>query len=124
MLYIETYLAPSTIHGIGVFTKQAIKKWEMIAKRNSEIDQGFSLDQYESFLEEEKNQIKKYARKDKKTWEIKLNADDTRFLNHSSTPNIWHREDELFALSDIQENEELTDNYTEIDEDFSTSFIS
>jgi SET domain-containing protein len=88
MFCIETYLAPSSIHGIGCFSNQTVKQAEIVARRNPHIDQEISQQLYDTFSENEKNQIKKYAWKNKENGNIMLNTDDTRFLNHSDTPNL------------------------------------
>jgi len=45
-----------------------------------------------------------------------LNIDNTRFINHSDTPNIKHQEYKLIAANDIKKGEELLDNYNDFDD--------
>lgn len=46
MLLIPTFLAPSKIHGIGLFTSGDIKKGTIIWKFDHRVDQKFSKEEF------------------------------------------------------------------------------
>ena len=43
-----------------------------------------------------------------------LSSDDDRFTNHSDDPNTKCQGQSTFAVRDIQEGEEITNNYREL----------
>jgi hypothetical protein len=114
MLMIPTFLKESDIPyaGIGLFTAKYIPKGSIIWLENSNIDLQFdSLDSL-NLSQPSLRQINKYAwfDKDRNIWI--LPGDDTRFINHSETPNC---DDSMLgittALIDIKAGEELTVDY-------------
>lgn len=118
MLYIDTIIAASQIHGIGLFADQDIVKWELLGEFVFWLDISLTKEQYVNLREPIKNFIDSYGWRDQMTQNYMLNIDNSRFINHSQNPNIAHHEYKLFAARDIKKWEELRGYYNDIDDDF------
>lgn len=121
MLTIKTYLDKSRISGIGLFAGEFIKKGTITWKFNSVIDIYFSKKDYSLFPEDIKEFINEYGSLSKISSKYILSIDNTRFTNHSSTPNLdtmeVRGEPEFVAIAnrDIDIGEEITINYKDFD---------
>ena len=127
MLLVKTYIAPSKIHGIGLFATEFIKKgtptWQFTPGMDLELKENLmKLPQssWESLL----NHC--YIDPQKPDTYI-LCFDNARFVNHSENPSI--KNGPLvngvysdIAARDIEEGEELTYNYKEEDLDYYRKF--
>ena len=113
MLHIKTYLAKSTIHGIGLFTDENVKEGQLIWKFTLGVDQIF----YKSLLEDTLyNKIKDYCYVDGSF--VILCADNARFMNHFINPNTNEKDDgSTYANKDIDRDIELTCDYYSFDLD-------
>ena len=80
MLLVKTKIAKSSIHGIGVFADQPIKKGTVIWKFMPEFDISFSKQEVEKLSNPAKEQFYHYAYFDKKYGKYVLCSDDARFL--------------------------------------------
>jgi len=121
MFLIKTKLGASKIHGIGVFTDQFISKGTLVQKFIPGVDVEITQNQVDNLPSVAKAYIHSYAYKHKRTGNYILPSDDTRFLNHSETPNLISSDvDEEIdvAVRDIQAGEELTVNYKHFDADW------
>lgn len=113
MMTVRCYLAPSAIEGFGVFTKQAIKKGEEVWRYVPEFDVSYSMDQIAKMPEHIREFMDRYTyvnpfEPDK----VILDADEGRFMNHASDPNVDFTDDAVGrATRDIAANEELTCDY-------------
>jgi uncharacterized protein len=117
MLLVKTIIAPSTIHGIGLFADQFIPQ----GTRIWEFTPGFDLKLSSTFIENTPEPLHSWLRTHTYCSRIShqyiLCSDDARFFNHSDTPNTESREvageDEVITVAkrDIQPGEELTDDY-------------
>ena len=112
MLRVKTRLAPSPIHGIGLFAVNKILKgtlvWEWDKDLDIKIRDDWSKENHESFFET-------YGWRDG-FWRF-VCFDNARFINHSSNPNLDGPPDESYAIRDIEAGEELTEDYS-YDDDF------
>jgi SET domain-containing protein len=61
-----------------------------------------------------REQVLYYAYFDVPTKTFVLSGDDDRFTNHSDNPNTKCQGDCTFAVRDIQEGEEITNDYREL----------
>ena len=115
MLLVDTYIAPSKIHGIGLFAGADISKGTPIWKFNQNTCQIYWRKQFINIC-----------------WDLSLPAildllnhsylkegniyylnDNTKFINHSLTPNIAFQTTTLeVAIEDIKKDEEITENYS------------
>ena len=117
MLTINTYLAPSPVHGIGLYAVEPIKAGSPVWKFNRYIDKIFKHDVF----------INICSRLDNCSLYHLLNSsysrggryfyltDNARFINHSEKyDNICFVDDYTeIALRDIEPHEELLENYLE-----------
>jgi len=113
MLIVKTNLKEIKGKGIGLVANQNIKKGQIVWRYNPIID-----------ITVKKKSIPKEAEEFYDTYavdqggdKIFLNTDNARFINHSKNPNtrsLGPYKDNV-ALRDIAKGEEITIDYTEID---------
>ncbi len=119
MLHIKYRLAPSAIHGIGVFSVHDISEGFYIAEASPLLDINLNQDQFTSLSNEEQQEIKHHGHFDKilNMWHVDF--DMTRFANHSDTPNLIQKYNEkgyyILSLREIKSGEELTINYEDFE---------
>ena len=117
---IAIIVAPSPIHGVGLFAGQNINKnqivhlwdsgdWRFIKKQDvvcdsklEEMCERFSVESKEGF----------HAPKRFSSMSIGW------LVNHSDSPNLREHEEEYYAMRNISEGEELFINYRLLDSDF------
>ena len=123
MLVISTYVEKSEIEGLGLFAGQDIKEGDIVWFLDPTVDTIIPEDRFEGIL----NWLPKDHAENFKKWSYKreddyvLCADNTKFANHSDTPNLGgdHKQYDV-ALRDIKVGEELTYDYRvfDIESDF------
>jgi len=121
MLSIQTVLQPSQIHGIGLFAAEFIPKGRLVAKYTPGLDITVQLEELDPELSPYSEIMRTFLRKysywdDYKKLYI-VSVDNSRFINHSRTPNLHspNHPDEfdcLYAIRDIEPGEELTEDYS------------
>jgi SET domain-containing protein len=121
MLLVPTRLAPSPIHGFGVFAHAPIAKGTPVWRFTSGLDMAFSPDIVPALLPHVQEFFAHYGYLDRNVKRIVLCFDDARFVNHSETPNVGtdYAQDAYgldVALRDIAAGEELTMDYEEFEE--------
>lgn len=127
MLTVKTSLRPSTIHGMGLFAEEKISKGTVIWKFDPKFDRLFDPTDVEKMDELKQKFLHHFAYLEKTIQKYVLSVDDTRFINHSMSPNIFDRGvpgEELcdsVACRDIEIGEEITVNYRLIDANDETS---
>ena len=126
MLLVRTTIGPSSLHGIGLFAAQSIKKGTPIWEFTKGFDAGISGKSIRELISPMKEIMMKYAYKVPGTDTFVLPADDARFMNHSNHPAVHVSQDDSpdVAARDIASHEELTVDYSTFDEDFTGSFSS
>jgi SET domain-containing protein len=116
MLLIETFVAASRFHGIGLFPKDNVEAGTIIFKYRPKFDLVINLEHFDQFPELTKEFIKKQAFKRENNY--LLFGDDARFINHSKQNNlqffIW-RGLCIAAMKDISASEELLLDYSQFD---------
>jgi len=114
MLTVKTYLAPSAIHGIGLFAAESIPANTIIWKYNPHIDRIYTET---GFLEICRNAnsltlrhlLNSSYRRGGRYFYL---TDNSRFINHSELPNIVFTDDYTEVSSrKIKANEEILENY-------------
>ena len=119
MLLVRTFLAPSRIHGIGLFAAQRIASGTVIWKLNPVIDVELAEEDIEALAEAARVQVRKYTYLDAVRSRYVLCGDDARFFNHADDPNCHDFPDAdggtTVAARDIEEGEELTSDYARFD---------
>lgn len=111
MLRVQTELKESTGKGLGIFAKGFIPKGTLIWTR-SYFDQAYKEAEIPWLSQREKMYLYKYGYQEEGEWI--LCCDESKYMNHSSTPNTLDNEKGTFARRDIQAGEEITCNYFEI----------
>lgn len=117
MLLVDTYIAPSSIHGIGLFANQDIPaditvwqySWLVIGQDAKELHRHDPLIQHF---------VKTYGWLQNGSWYVAI--DNARFINHAG-PHANLKTDGpnfLIAVRDIRKGEELTEDYGTFDEDY------
>ena len=124
MLFINTKVKQSKIHGWGVFADEFVEKGTTIWKFTPDFDLKFTKEQIEKFPEFFKKYLETYTWLSKKSGMYCFASDNGRYFNHSETPNslsaYFDEEEEVLtrAIRDIEIGEEITDNYKTFEEDF------
>lgn len=117
MLLVPTRLAPSPIHGFGVFLLAAVPAGTPVWRYDPRIDRTFTLAELAALPEHVQTHVRTYS-----TWHEPegvwlFRGDDGRFVNHSDTPNthpVGEGLREERALGDLAPGDELTADYRAI----------
>jgi hypothetical protein len=113
MMLVRSYLAASTIEGLGVFAAEPIAKGTLVWQFDRRFDTVIS----KAELAAAPDHLREYL--DRYTYEfhedpgfVVLDADDGRYMNHSGAPNVDLADPEIgVAVRDIAAGEELTCDY-------------
>lgn len=115
MFLVPTYLAPSDIHGVGVFTSRPIPAGTRIWEFTPQVDWRIPPDELERFPEPYRAQLLRWSYQEESGFYI-LCGDNAKFMNHSPRPNCEDREGPYtLAKRDIEAGEELTCDYRTFD---------
>lgn len=121
MLLIKTKIGPSSIHGIGLFADEFIKKDTVVWRFNPTFDMRFDEAQLNTLPEVARKQFLNYAYLNPRMQKYVLCFDDCRFINHSDNPTCLEvpsggpEEGLDIAARDIEKGEELTCDYGSFD---------
>lgn len=113
MFLINTYISKSEIEGVGVFTAEPVKAGQVISKFEPEFDRLIPTPDYLAAPAHLKALLDRYAfpHPDKPEY-IVYEVDNSRFMNHSKTPNTDYSDFAAGrAIRDIAAGEELTCDY-------------
>lgn len=110
MLIVDTYLAPSKIHGLGLFAAQYIGKGAKIWTLNTCVDRILTEEQLNMLPPVVQKRIMHHTYVNAHGL-IVLSGDGSQYMNHSDYPNVVDHGYECYALKDIRAGEELTCNY-------------
>jgi len=121
MLLVPTRLAPSPIHGLGVFAVAPIRQGTAVWRFAAGLDMEFSPDIVPTLPPHVREFFARYGYLDRNVQRIILCFDDARFVNHSAAPNVMtdYARDRYgldVALRDIAAGEEITMNYEGFEE--------
>ena len=116
-MVVETEVRPSSIHGLGVFLLEPVKRGGLIWRFDSRIDCVYSEAEIDSLPPAVQRYLRTYSTWHEQTGLYVLCGDNGRFFNHSDTPNtvsdaISFGEDR--AVRDLAVGEELTSDYRTI----------
>lgn len=120
MQLVRTYVAPSSIHGLGVFAKEFIPKGKKIWEFTPGFDRKIPKEKFERLCDSAREFIDFYSYKNRVTGAYILPADNDRYTNHSDNPNTQNlnftsSEGVTIASKNIQVGEEITTNYFELE---------
>jgi SET domain-containing protein len=124
MLLVKTYLAQSQIDGFGLFAGQDIHAGTAVWSFDPLVDIVLEPTQIRNFSPAFKEYCEKYGYLDVRVGKYVICGDDSRFVNHSDTPNMVGiytvgREYGIdIAIREIRQGEELTSDYASFDADF------
>jgi SET domain-containing protein len=112
MLKIQTSVKSSPIHGKGLFTKEYVNKGQLVWIKTNE-DVSIPMDVIPNSL---RDYFDKYATVSKygNIHVYQIDGDDCKFMNHSYSPNVIFIDNIALATRDIDLNEELLCDYTQI----------
>jgi uncharacterized protein len=114
LLLIEHFVAPSPVHGLGVFSSGFVpagtKVWIFHPLIDREIPKGDLSDLPPHVV----SLIERHAEYFPEREIFRLSGDGDHFMNHADSPNIEDRVDEMFACKDIHSGEELFIDYRAI----------
>ena len=120
MLVIPTYIEKSEIDGLGLFAAKDIEAGEVTWYLDPSIDLVIPKDIFVNILDvlknvEQKERLEKwsYTRKD----DIIFCVDNSKFINHSNTPNIKCEGQYDVATRNILKGEEITCDYRQFETD-------
>ena len=121
MFLIDTYLDKSSIQGVGVFSKENIKKGEKIKEERPEFEMEFDKNKLPQMPLALAKLIDTHA------YERRLNSnilvlglDNEKYLNHSDDPSV---NDDGVALKNINIGDEITIDYRDFDDNIKTWLI-
>ncbi|HET9597452.1 MAG TPA: SET domain-containing protein [Anaeromyxobacteraceae bacterium] len=116
---MKTYLAPSRIHGTGLFAGEDIPRGTVVWRRDPTLDIELTEEQIEALAPPSREQVVKYTYLDIVRRTFVLCGDDARFFNHEEAPNCLDYPDAdggtTVAARDIRAGEELTSDYGKFD---------
>ncbi|MCB1229795.1 MAG: SET domain-containing protein [Verrucomicrobiae bacterium] len=122
---VKIEIGPSSIHGIGCFAREQIKKGQLVWQFDERFDLALKKELVDSLPLGARENLLNYAYVSKTTGDYILSSDDTKFTNHSNTPNIschvpsgcTGNELVCYATQDIEIGEEMTNDYRDFDVD-------
>ncbi|MBI3744743.1 MAG: SET domain-containing protein [Chloroflexi bacterium] len=125
MFLFDTYVAPSAIHGLGVFTREAIPRGRRVWEYTPGIDHAHTAAEFERLPPRAQRFLKRHGFHDTRTGYYVLGGDFDLFSNHSADPRhvnlVADGSDPnpisaaLIASRDIPAGEELLADYREWD---------
>jgi len=120
MLLISTYVAPSSIEGLGVYSDEYVPCGSLIWSLNPKFDVFVNEIELGSLPDHVRSYIARYSYPHLEMPGCRvIDVDNGKYMNHSLAPNTDFRIfDKGYALADIARGEEITCNYHEFDPDF------
>jgi|SRR6185437_12508037 len=118
MLLIKTYLKETEFKGIGLFTAIGLDLGAVIHVTDTNFNKVFSKEEIEYFGPLQKEFYNTYMIH-LPDGSAMLDLDNTRFINHSSNPNLVCDLECIKTCRKIEAGEELTLNYKTFDGEYS-----
>jgi uncharacterized protein len=121
-MLVKTRVAPSVIHGLGLFAAEAIARGTPVWRFQPGFDRSFSPAQFAALPPLARDHTRWFCFVDQPSGHVILSGDHACFINHSVNPSTGAPPDpELpvttVALRDIAAGEEITCNYFAYDAD-------
>jgi len=112
MMVVPNYLAPSRIHGLGVFAAEPIPAGTAVWVLHPRYDLTFPDAEVAAMPPVLRAFMDCYGyRDDRHPGLVFCGLDNGRFMNHSDDPNLDQIDDANVAVRDIAAGEELTCDY-------------
>lgn len=122
MYLVKTKLAPSALHGLGVFAEEFIPKGTVVWQFDPTLDHVFTEEEIASLPVMTQEYIRHHGYFSQHLGKQVMPFDNERFTNHSTNPTVGEdvtRKAELepvsVALRDINPGEEITVDYRAIE---------
>ena len=114
MFLIDTYLDKSSIQGVGVFSKENIKKGRKIKEVRPEFEIEFDQNNLSKMPLALANFIETHSfQKELGSNILIMGIDNEKYLNHSDNPTV---DEEGYALKNIAIGDEITIDYNNFDD--------
>ncbi|MBY0356033.1 MAG: SET domain-containing protein-lysine N-methyltransferase [Rickettsiales bacterium] len=115
MMLIPSELKSSPIHGIGIYTTEAVLKGTLIWRLEPDFERLLDENIVKTWPQFQQDFVYKYSYPHPKNPSLLiLEVDNGRFMNHSLTPNTdFNTVYEGYALIDLPAGTEMTCNYNE-----------
>ena len=122
MMLVNARVAPSGIHGMGLFAIELIPHGTPVWRFLAGFDHDFSEEQFAALPELAREHTRWFCFVSKENGHVILSSDHACFINHSLAPNTGALPDPrppvtTAALRDIAAGEEITCNYFHYDAD-------
>lgn len=111
LLLIEHYVAPSAIHGLGVFAAGFVPKGTKVWVFHPAIDHAVPVFELDGLPDHVIERIETHSEFLADRAVFRLSADGAYFMNHGDDPNLSDQGEEMFARRDIQHGDELLCDY-------------
>jgi SET domain-containing protein len=121
MLLIKTYLDKSTIHGLGVFADEFIRKGTKIWRFVPGFDRAWSPREFAKLPKQARDYVQRYGYR--VDGEVLLTCDHDHHMNHSANSNTQWRNGHIVAKRDIAKGDEITNDYRMLDTAFCAAFL-
>ena len=111
MMIVKNYVAPSAIHGVGVFAGEDIKQGTRIYEVIEAVDIVMTQEQAAAYGDEFARFMRIFAYVEPSDRTMVISVDNSRFMNHAQEPNTGWDDRFGWATRDIHKGEEITCDY-------------
>jgi SET domain-containing protein len=111
LLLIEHYVAPSSIHGLGVFAANFVPKGTKVWMFHAAVDRVIPVSELAGLPDHVMERLEAHSEYLPECNSLRVSADGDYYMNHSDDPNLVDQGDEVFASRDIMSGEELVCDY-------------
>ena len=101
MMLVRTRVAPSAIHGLGLFALGVIPKGAPVWRFEPGFDREFSPEEFAALPTEAQEHIRWFAYVNRDTGGRVLSGDHTCFMNHSPAPTTGASLDAVPAITPV-----------------------
>jgi uncharacterized protein len=121
MLLIKTYLDRSSIHGLGVFADDFIRKGTKVWRFVEGFDRAYSPRDFAKLPKPARDFIQHHGYR--VDGEILLTVDNDHHINHAEDANTHWSNGHIVASRDIPKGTEITNSYRLFDTAFCAAFL-
>ncbi|TCM75897.1 SET domain-containing protein-lysine N-methyltransferase [Rhodovulum steppense] len=111
MLLVKHYVAPSPIHGLGLFLVEPVKAGQIVWKYEPTFDTEIPEALLHYLLDPYAEAVRENAEYLSARGVFRLGNDGDIFMNHSDQPTLVDLGEEMRAVRDLGSGEELTCDY-------------
>jgi SET domain-containing protein len=111
LLVVEHFVAPSAVHGLGVFSKHFVPKGALVWRVHPAIDREIHRTELNDLPLHVVQKIQTHAEYLPSRDVFRLGADGDYFMNHSDDPNLIDAGESMYAARDILAGDELFCDY-------------